>query len=36
VQSDVVANDHQQSIVFTIKKQVEQSFVVFIPPIVQH
>lgn len=36
VQSNFVAKDHQQSNVFTIKKQVQQSFVDFIPPIVQH
>ncbi len=36
VQSNFVAKDHQQSNVLTIKKQVQQSFVDFIPPIVQH
>jgi shikimate kinase len=36
MQSNVVAKDNQQSNVITIKEQVEQSFVIFIPPIVQH
>jgi hypothetical protein len=36
VQSNVVAKEHQQANVFPIKEQVEQSFVIFIPPIAQH
>jgi hypothetical protein len=36
VQSNVVAKELQQANVFTIKEQIEQSLVIFIPLVGQH
>jgi hypothetical protein len=35
-QPNVVVEEHQQTNVLTIEEQIEQSFVVFIPPAHQH